>query len=90
MNENDMAVACFALGRFVQYRLDEGFPPADLADFMQTYENLSAALDGRPPFQVSEIPERLTAAGIAGDVVDNGWPSWLHGHERLRRHVLGG
>lgn len=44
LNLEDLSRACFALGRFVDYRLDDGFDEADLEPFKQAFFNLRAHL----------------------------------------------
>jgi len=88
MEISDIELAVFALGRFVQYRLDEGMDAANLEDFMQAYLNLTASLDGREPLDLHELPSRIEAAGLTAQPEDPpAWPSWLIGHERLRGHL---
>jgi hypothetical protein len=88
MDKTDIEWATFALGRFVQYRLDEKMPEKELEPFMQAYLNLTADLDGREHLDLHELRSRIEAAGLTEQEEDRQeWPSWLRGHERLRRHL---
>jgi len=89
MNTRDIEYATFALGRFVQYRLDEGMAAKDLAEFMQAYLNLRADLDGRAPLAVHELRLQTEVAALTD--VQAGrreWPSWFRRDELARsRHL---
>ncbi|HET8555277.1 MAG TPA: hypothetical protein VFL78_10660, partial [Rhodanobacteraceae bacterium] len=88
MNRKDIALATFALGRFVQYRLDEGMDAQLLEPYQQAYLNITADLDGRERLDLRELPARIKAAGLEIAPEDRqAWPSWLQGHEKWRAHL---
>lgn len=89
MNTRDIEYATFALGRFVQYRLDEGMQPADLEEFMQAYLNLRADLDGRAPLAVHELQLQTEVASPANVKAGHrAWPSWFRRDELARSRYL--
>lgn len=64
MEISDIRLAVFALGHFVQYRLDEGMDAAYLEDFMQAYLNLTARLEvGNPSTANRDFTSSETANG---------------------------
>lgn len=88
MDRQDLGWAAFALGRFVQYRLDEGMAPEDLALCMKAYFNLAAHLDGREPLCPAERQAQIAAAVQAAREADRrGWPCWLQPHEQWRQSL---
>jgi hypothetical protein len=85
LGANEAALAFFALGSYVQHRLEEGMPKNMLADFMQAYRVLWAQLESRElpasleqQFPIVDVPqgtrERLCEV----------WPPWLSDGEKLR------
>lgn len=89
MNDIDAAHAVFALGRFVQYRLDEGMDPSELVGYMQAYENIAAAMERRQPITLPEDAAHIGAAPDALYAV-HGWPGWLVDHGLLVTRLQGG
>lgn len=87
IDRQDIAIATFALGRFVQYRLDEGMAESDLESFMQAYLNLTADLDGRERLSLHELRSQ-TEAAVPGSLPEDlpAWPAWLSHYERQRCH----
>lgn len=84
-DRQDVEYAAFALGRFVQYRLDDGMAEADLEPFMQAYLNLTADLDGRERLSLHALRSQTAAARQAGgEEAHPVWPFWLQDHEALR------
>lgn len=88
LDKLDIAYATFALGRFVQYALDEGMSEEMAAPFKQAYLNLTADQDGRERLDLREL-QSLVATVPQTDLAEDrpSWPFWLHDHERLRRHL---
>ncbi|MER2529288.1 MAG: hypothetical protein ABTR07_15295 [Candidatus Competibacter denitrificans] len=88
MDREDIALATFALGRFVQYRLDDGMAESDLEPFMQAYFNLTADLDGRERLSLHALRSQTTVEGPVAQAEGRPeWPSWLIPHEiRRSRH----
>lgn len=85
--ESDVGIALFALGRFIDYRLEEGMNRADLEPWMQAYLNLEATLEGREPHALHALQAQTVAASPAERVGMNQWgPSWLPDCEKLRLH----
>jgi hypothetical protein len=89
MDQQDIALATFALGRFVQYRLDDGMEERALEPFMQAYLNLTADLDGRERLSLSELRSRTAIDGLTHPPeASPEWPAWLSFHEKLRGRLL--
>lgn len=89
MKGSDAAHAVFALGRFIQYRLDEGMDPTVLVGYMQAYENITAEAEGRLPITVPADAAHIGAGG-ADNYAVNGWPEWLVDHQMLLEREQGG
>lgn len=87
-NREEIALATFALGRFVQYCLDEGMAWKELDVFMQAYLNLTADLDGRGRLSLEALSRIGVVAPAAPTAGRRVWPSWLSAHEKLRRRLL--
>lgn len=86
MDREDIALATFALGRFVQYRLDDGMAESDLEPFMQAYLNLTADIDGRERLSLHALRSQRAVDGLMDQGEDRPeWPSWLAEYEN-RRH----
>jgi hypothetical protein len=89
MDQQDIALATFALGRFVQYRLDDGMEERALEPFMQAYLNLTADLDGRERLSLSELRSRTAIDALTPPPeAAPEWPAWLSLHEQLRSRLL--
>lgn len=74
--------ALFALGRFVQYRLDEGMSEAMVAPFKQAYLTLREALTGLPSPDLASLPFQTTTDQPAPSQASRpDWPEWLRGLE---------
>ncbi len=88
-DHEDIALATFALGRFVQYRLDEGMEEKHLALFKQAYFNLTADLDGRERLSDHALRSHIEAGEQAlQEEAFREWPAWLLAHERQRQILL--
>lgn len=80
--------ATFALGRYVQYRLDEGTEEHYLHEFMDAYFILTAALEDREPLSRAEL--QAHSAATTPRPQESGflqWPTWLLPHERVLRYL---
>jgi hypothetical protein len=85
----DISLATFALGRFVQYRLDEGMEECHLTLFKQAYFNLTADLDGRERLSHHALRSHIEAGEQALQAeAFREWPSWLLAHEKQRQILL--
>ncbi|OQX07920.1 MAG: hypothetical protein BWK73_26760 [Thiothrix lacustris] len=82
-----LGCAIFAMGAFVQYRLDDGMHQDYLAVFMQAYLNLEAAAEGREPLDLRALQaQTVTATPEEQRAILTVFPSWLPDGEKLR-HV---
>ena len=82
----DLGLARFALGRFIDYRLEEGFPDDEsLLLFKQAYLNLDAILRGQEPRDVRELLSQAVA-DTPCHKLSHQWiqPIWLPRGEKLR------
>lgn len=83
----EQGLAIFALGRFIDYRLEEGMAAEHLADYQQAWLNLTARRDGRPAALLADLarakvdPTPQERAGLAQFC----YPAWLPEAERLRQ-----
>lgn len=85
MKDCDMALALFALGRFIDYRREEGMADADLRPFMQAYLNLSYRAEGLEPPDLDALRSRtVVVAPWQRPLLDQMTPDWLPDGERLR------
>ena len=57
----DDVMALFALGRFIDYRLEEGMDEQLLKPFMQAYFNLQARIRGQAAPDLDELRSRAVA-----------------------------
>lgn len=78
MRDTDVALAIFALGRFIDYRLAEGMDEGDLVEFKQAYLNLSAHAQGREPPNLHELQAQKVVLSPEDEVLlREVTPTWL-------------
>lgn len=88
MKPEDIGAAIFALGAFIQLRLDQGQRDDDLLMFIDAYFNLQAHQAGREPLDYRELRSRTVVA--SPDLLrarETVWPAWLPDCEKLRIHL---
>lgn len=85
-HSGDIGLAIFGLGRFIEYRLEEGQKEKDLFPWMQAYLNLSYRARGLEPPDLHELRARKVELAL-GDAEDlrAASPSWLPDAEKLSR-----
>lgn len=84
---DDLALAVFGLGVFIQYRLDDGMEEEVLYPFMQAYLNLTARREGRECHDLHELRSQTVVVGPEEqEAIRQWWPSWLPDGEKLRYH----
>lgn len=79
------SLAIFALGRFIDYRLEEGMSRKELAPFMQAYLNLEAEAEDRQPHDLHALQSQTTTATpeeLREALTFS--PAWLPDGEKLR------
>jgi hypothetical protein len=81
----DVSNAMFALGRFIDYRLEEGMEESWLFPYMQSFLNLSYRV--LEPPDLHELRARTTFDGQENPEEVNQWsPAWLPYGEKLLCH----
>ena len=90
MTKDDIGYAIFALGRFIDYRLDDGMAEEQLHAFMQAYLNLSYHQEGLLAPDSHELQSRkVDALHSHEQEMATMTPSWLPHYEKLRLcHLL--
>lgn len=84
-SNNTRSLAIFAIGRFIQYRLDDGMNPKELEPFMQAYLNLEAEAEDRQPHDLHALQSQtITATPEEQREALTISPAWLPDGEKLR------
>ena len=84
----DVDRAIFGLGRFIEYRQDQGMPDCDLIDYMQTYLNLTADLWGLERRSYAELlAQKVVVSPAIRAFLDRCTPRWLPDGERYRLYL---
>jgi hypothetical protein len=85
---NCLALAVFGLGSFIEGRLKDGMARQDLVEFMCSYLQAAACLEGRDcPDPLAQLSRTSVVSPALQDRLREVWPSWLPDGEKLR--VLG-
>jgi hypothetical protein len=83
----DVSNALFALGRFIDYRLEEGMQEDWLHPYMQSYLNLHYRFRGQASPDLHELRARKVDVGPAQQAfLSVMTPAWLPVAEKLRHH----
>lgn len=85
--QNYLAYAVFGLGRFIDYRIQEGMQAEALKPFMQAYLSLEALIQGRDAQDLDELlSQKVTDEPGLEEANRQVTPCWLPGCEKLRLH----
>lgn len=86
-DNEDIGHAIFALGRFIDYRLEEGMEEEWLLPYMQSYLNLSYRSRGLALPDLQELRAREVVVGPAEQAfLSVMTPAWLPVAEKLLHH----
>lgn len=86
---SDLSYALFALGAFIEHRLQDGMARDEMQPFMVSYLKLAATLEGRECHDPhGQLAQKVTALQNLPLEVRDVWPSWLPDDEKLRLHNL--
>jgi hypothetical protein len=85
LGRDEVALALFALGSFVQHRLEDGMPKNMLVDFMQAYRVIWARLEGRafPAPREQQFQKEAASQEFLARLCEV-WPPWLSDDEKLQ------
>jgi hypothetical protein len=84
--ECEIVLAVFALGRFIDYRIEEGMAHEDLKEFKQAWLSMKARHRGEPPPLLQDLIENSRTLVLTPQeraCVDHVDPAWLPDAERL-------
>lgn len=82
---NDIAMAVFGLGLFIDGRLRDTMPPDEIYDFMDAYLRLYCQLQDREYHARRELQSRIEAVARMTPQEARQWlPAWLHDGEILQ------
>lgn len=87
---NDIGLAIFAVGRFIDFCINEGQTEEMQRPFMEAYETLCATFEGRPRLDLRALPfPKASAQPVSPGVPPSPakWLSWTEKHGKLQRRV---
>lgn len=87
-HSQDIGLAIFGLGRFIEYRLEEGQQEKALFEWMQAYLNLSYRARGLEPPDLHELRARkVELSPEQQELLREVSPTWLPVAEKFARRI---